>query len=504
MTRKPHKPISPRRRRAFRLGAILIGLLGGLFIVEMMIRVMLAMTIHGSLADLSPQTPKKLWVEVTLSQLLRTDPDPKIVYRFKEGARGTFRKSTVSINALGLRDDEVEKIKPPKTIRILGLGDSTLWGWAVNSEETYIELLEDEMNWMLDGKGRVEAINSGVPGYMAVQEVETLKLLAPAIQPDAVFIQYDLNDAQVPTFMLDEDIVLQPNFLFSRQVYLLWLPTFMRGRDATEQVLKFLGRELKPGKRFSVLEGWPVLENSYRELAVWCRQRNIPNWVVLPANEVFPYWPDKMSDEKYDKIKKLCGQIGMPVIDTLPITQKWAVKRHIGAADMAVSPGDWHPTPERHALMTRAMIPRMAPALIEKELGKELAQKRAAWAGNMCLRQMTGKGFYRPERHDGRRMNWTGKKASMLVEPHGKTMLVPVYIGNEDVSEQRPLVVKFSLNGKQFERRYTRKGGVTETFEVAGMEGKQVEFAIDVDRTYKTAGDSRYLGILIYSLEFQD
>lgn len=486
----------------FRIAALLIGIVLGLAGAELIIRVALAMTIRGSLADLSPVTPKEIYQEVSLSDLLRTDSNPRIVYRFKENARGSFRGKPVSINSLGARDDEIEEPKPAKTIRILGLGDSTMWGWTVNREETYIELVEDELNWILDGKARVEAINTGVPGYMAVQEQATLELLAPAVQPDAVMIQYDLNDAQVPSFMLDEKIVMAPNFLLGRRIYLLWLPTLLRGREATEDVLKLLGREMKPESRYAALEGWPVLENSYRKIADYCAVHKIPCRVVLPANEVFPGLPDKTHDEKYDPIRKLCGELKLPVTDTFQITQKWAVEHNRTPADLAVAPGDWHPTPERHGLMARAILDDMGE-IATNQLGIEVGRRRIAQAGNICLRQMSGKGFYAPERHANRRGNWTGLRASMLVEPHGGAIKLPIHIGHPDASPQHPLTVNYTFNGKRIERRYTAPGDAIESFESAGLEGKQVAFEIQLDRTFRAGGDPRDLGLLVYSLEFE-
>ncbi len=504
LTRPASQSTSPRRRRLFRLAALALGILGGLAGAELIVRIALALTIRGSLADLSPKTPTDPRKEVTLSQLMRTDPNPRIVYRLKEGARGTYLGKPVAINALGLRDDEVENPKPAGTIRILGLGDSTMWGWMVNREETYLETMEDELNWMLDGKGRVEAVNSGVIGYMAVQEEATLELLAPKVEPDAVVIQYDLNDAEVPSFMLTEGVVLAPNFIFGKKIYLTWLPTLLRGRRATEDILKLLGREMDPRSRYGALQGWPVLADSYRRTAAFCRQRNIPCWVVLPAMEVFPGAPEKTYDEKYDPIRKLCGEINLPVIDTFPITQKWAVARHRTPADLAVAPGDWHPTPERHGLMARAMLAEIAPAIVGKRLGPEAARQRVAEAGNICLRQMSGKGFYQPERHGRRRGNWTQQRASLLVEPHGRALRLPVHIGHPDASPQRPLVVAYTFAGRRVERRYAAPGDAMETFDCAGLAGQQVELTIEMDRTFKAKGDPRALGLLVYSAEFDD
>ncbi len=62
-------------------------------------------------------------------------------------------------NSVGWRDREHDLEKPNGTVRILGLGDSYLWGQGVHLEDTLLARLEDRLDLeMVDV--RVEAINT--------------------------------------------------------------------------------------------------------------------------------------------------------------------------------------------------------------------------------------------------------------------------------------------------------------------------------------------------------
>src|ERR1700761_3409031 len=57
-----------------------------------------------------------------------------IVYELKPRLDGTFRGQPVRTNGFGLRGDECTLQKPPHTFRIVGLGDSHMFGWGVGQE----------------------------------------------------------------------------------------------------------------------------------------------------------------------------------------------------------------------------------------------------------------------------------------------------------------------------------------------------------------------------------
>lgn len=111
------------------------------------------------------------------SQSVVETPHPKLHYH-------------ATINSLGYRGPEFQRIRPPHVIRILCLGDSGTFGQFVNDDETFSANLER----MLREEGdSVEVINGGVPGTTIVDQVEILKR-SMSLAPDIVILTFSEND----------------------------------------------------------------------------------------------------------------------------------------------------------------------------------------------------------------------------------------------------------------------------------------------------------------------
>lgn len=124
------------------------------------------------------------------------------------------------INALGFRGSMPIVPKPAGTIRILCLGDSGTFGWAMNDDETYPAFLETELNRWAQERGRMvrfDVVNAGVNGYTTFQSVEQYKILEDQLDPDIVTIAAGRNDL-TPVPMSDA----------SRPVIKPWQSHFMR------------------------------------------------------------------------------------------------------------------------------------------------------------------------------------------------------------------------------------------------------------------------------------
>lgn len=94
---------------------------------------------------------------------------------------------TVSHNSLGLRDREYPIERSPGKKRMLVLGSSFSWGYGVEREEIYMELLESRYpNW--------EIINASVSGYGTDQELLYLREWGPKLRPDVVLLALHYND----------------------------------------------------------------------------------------------------------------------------------------------------------------------------------------------------------------------------------------------------------------------------------------------------------------------
>jgi hypothetical protein len=100
----------------------------------------------------------------------------------------TFKGRPFTTNSWGMRDREYGKEKDPATYRFALLGASHVMGSGVGDEETFENLIEQELNARVSKPGieRYEILNFAVGGYGALQSLYTAEAITSAFQPDAV------------------------------------------------------------------------------------------------------------------------------------------------------------------------------------------------------------------------------------------------------------------------------------------------------------------------------
>ena len=100
-------------------------------------------------------------------------------------------------NAKRLRGKEYPYVKGDDVYRVLMLGDSYLFGWGVQLEDTVPFILEDMLSKSpIDPQRQYEVINAAVYGYNTVQELEFYKREASKYNPDEVMLYFIMNDME--------------------------------------------------------------------------------------------------------------------------------------------------------------------------------------------------------------------------------------------------------------------------------------------------------------------
>lgn len=191
-------PARRRRRWLFRLVALGIAVLAGLFLGEIVLRVL------GFSAPIFHQ------------------PDPVLGHSLIPGAEGWQSeegRAWVEINDQGMRDRERARTKPPGTVRIAVLGDSFMEAIQVDLEQSFCARLEAEL--AARGRPRVEVLNFGCSGHGTGQALLALRKKVWEFEPDLVLLSFltanDLSDNvrelkgtdYAPYFLLDEGGQLQ-------------------------------------------------------------------------------------------------------------------------------------------------------------------------------------------------------------------------------------------------------------------------------------------------------
>ena len=151
---------------------IFISIIIGLVMIEVLLRIFL------------PQN-------LNISQI-----DEERVYKHEPNIESVLKRQEflthVKINSLGLRDREYAFQKPANTERIAVVGDSFVFGYGVELNETFVKLLENKLN--KQSNKTFEVMNFGTSAYGTEQEYLTIKNDVVLYSPDVIILVFFSND----------------------------------------------------------------------------------------------------------------------------------------------------------------------------------------------------------------------------------------------------------------------------------------------------------------------
>ena len=160
-----------------------------------------------------------------LAIITRKSANPRLVFELRPGLNMEFGHRTLRTNRMGLRADrDYEPAKGSNVFRIVGIGDSGMFGWDVHQGEEYLAVLESNLNARADGHV-YEVINFGVPGYNTQLEVESLRTKGLQFKPDIVVVGWCDNDFGLPYFIPQagqwsrKDVLYLYYLVFNRKRY---------------------------------------------------------------------------------------------------------------------------------------------------------------------------------------------------------------------------------------------------------------------------------------------
>ena len=139
----------------------------------------------------------------SLRGIVEPHPDNRIIYTLRSDLDLTFIRARVRTNSCGMRSPERPIAKPAGVFRIALIGDSFAFGWGVEQDKIFAQVLEDSLNARANNNLRFEVLNFGVPGYSTFQEVALLEERGLDFQPDAVLVYFVQNDFGMPFFIRD-------------------------------------------------------------------------------------------------------------------------------------------------------------------------------------------------------------------------------------------------------------------------------------------------------------
>ena len=245
-------------------------------------------------------------------------PFANIVSTYADDPRGYFEPGhTVSHvhNSAGWRDHEHPVAKPEGTLRILGLGDSYLWGQGVHHDDRVLELLEGKLVQTHPG---VETLNTARPGVNTWWQATTLRARGLDYDPDLVILFFVLNDVEqdvhgpVPKveFLTNYTNVYQSRDRFS-EVSRLW--SWARQRVlATTRARAYIDDCVDSFHDHSYK--WQLTTGALDDIQAALDERDIPLLLV-----VFPFFWELNGDYPFASIHDVVGQYatdhGLPLLD---------------------------------------------------------------------------------------------------------------------------------------------------------------------------------------------
>ena len=295
-----------------------------------------------------------------------------IVYELRPNVRGRFMGQPVVINAQGLHDYEYSLRKPPGTFRIVGVGDSSLFGWGVPFEDSGLKVLERRLNENPRGQ-KFEVMNFGVPGYNTAMEAETFVRRCLDYSPDLVILNFNTNDYDVPNFMrLPKDLAtFRRSYVFDL-AYSVYEGVMGIAEQQPPQ-FDFRNRTI-PLREAARLDEDPALPKEYRymvgakgvvraleQLAGAARERNIPFLVfdVKGYPGLHPtYVRDEWRDGQRELLERESRRLGFHWLNTYPYFMDY-LNRHPDAnlrTVFAVSEIDGHPNSLAHSINAQALL----------------------------------------------------------------------------------------------------------------------------------------------------
>ena len=267
----------------------------------------------------------------------RVSDNSEIGHEHRPGTAGTYMGVPVAINSLGLRDVEVD-LKPTGTVRTVMLGDSVTFGWGVRAEDTPSKLLETYLN-QTPGETRYEVINTGVGNYNTQMEVAYFLNKGYELKPDAVVLNYFINDAE-PTPQRKRSWIAEHS-----QAYVVFASAIDKasrlffGKSDWKDYYRNLYGDDRPG--------WVGARNAIHRLASYCRENNIPllvvNYPELHELEDYPF------PEVSEAVSKAAADEALPFLELRPSVVDLAPET------LWVSPTDAHPNKSANERFSKAI-----------------------------------------------------------------------------------------------------------------------------------------------------
>jgi lysophospholipase L1-like esterase len=259
------------------------------------------------------------------------------------------------IDAYGTRNPEPEPPRGPGELRLLTIGDSTVYGVMVADDEVFSAVAARDLTRRL---GRpVHARNGGVPGYSSEQALRLLEGPLADVSFDVLVIATQWSDSQLgpaPDAQMWPRARAGVGGLLSRSGLFQVLALLVRGAEDPEVITWRLSdvdgvRRVPPG----------AYRRNLRALAALARDRGaLPAFLVLPSDRDLRGQPLEPPRPAYrEMLRAAAAEAAAPLIDGA--TPFAGGNRQLMADDV-------HPSRGGHRLLGEALAAGLEPHLRDR------------------------------------------------------------------------------------------------------------------------------------------
>lgn len=302
----------------------------------------------GSFAKPPPGQPLRF------GHLVRAARERDLVFELLPDLDVEFLSVPLRTNSHGFRGPERPIAKAPGTWRIVGLGDSVLFGWGVRYEDTGLAQLEQMIQATSPG-WVVEAIDTGVPGYNTAMEAKVLQTKGLQFAPDLVIVDFVGNDLDLPNYLwrrpdywrLDHsflwELVRRSAWARDGELHgpLVWAPA----RDGGA----FESDPQRVPEEYRHLVGPEAFRRALVDIAAAGKQYGFPVLVTCHHS----LWP---------QIRDICNQVPVPFVEIGQRVNEWLTAnghKTLLGSPLAIAADDPHPTAMVHRWWAEAAFAKL-------------------------------------------------------------------------------------------------------------------------------------------------
>jgi hypothetical protein len=135
------------------------------------------------------------------TRLLVEEPDPLVIPSASPRLVYELNPARKGVNTLGMRGPEIEPRAIEDTFVVAALGDSHMFSTKVRRNDRTIPARIEQRLAARWPASKPRVLNFGVPGYNTAQQLALLEARVLDFGPDAIVLQYTINDLHVCNYV---------------------------------------------------------------------------------------------------------------------------------------------------------------------------------------------------------------------------------------------------------------------------------------------------------------